>query len=445
VTAGRTEGATLSILVLAVGALVGLLLVEMLVRRTDVGAASVLGLLLLLETGLADLSFDAGGVRVTANDLLFVALSSAAAARLIRLERLTTSQRLLVAFGVLVAWALVRGASSFGIPPAVNEGRKFLVFVGAAVYFSTVEPHRDLLDRIGRIWLVVAAGLCVLTLLRWTGSFVGITAGSYEGGGSLRVIPAAGALVVAQGALIAFPLVADRSRRLLRYLAPTLLVFVVLLQHRTIWVIAAAGGLYLLFRERAFAGRILAALGVALVLFTVLLFTVFDGSDDLLADQLSRSAQSTATFEWRMEGWRALVVQRGPDGPAEFVAGQPFGGGWERVMANGNSVEVSPHSFYVEPYLRVGMVGLALLLALYAIALRGSAAVGRQEVTRTTAAAPTLLTPNVLHTVIAVQLLYYVTYTPDAAQALLLGLGLAVATQLAGRRTPSRQALEVSP
>jgi hypothetical protein len=422
-----------SIVAFGVAAIGGLLILEVVIRRSDVGAALVLGLLLVLEISSVDLSLNVGPLRVGPTDLLFAVLMTAAVARLLRVERMTVPQRLLIVFGVLVIWSLLRGAGLFGVPPAINEARKFLVFAGAALYFSTIEPRADLLDRIARTWLLVSVLLSALALLRWVADVIGLQADFLRGDGSLRVLPAAAALVIAQGALLSLPLIGDRSRPLLRFLAPPLLVFVVLLQHRTVWVITAAGILYLLFRERAIASHVLAALTVAVVVFAVLISTVFADRDDAVAEQLERSAQSTATFEWRVEGWNALITDGGPSGLLEVSTGQPFGGGWERTMPNGNVVEVSPHSFYVEPYLRVGLVGLAVLLLAYVVALRGTHRAGRWERGQSRPKTATLLSPSVLHTVIAVQLLYYVTYTPNAAQALLLGLGLALAAPLHDR------------
>jgi hypothetical protein len=408
----------------AVALVAALALVELLIRRTDVGAGAVLLIGVVQESGVLDLSMDVGGLNVGSRDLLFVVLLSAAAARLLRLDRLTTSQRLLVAFLVLVGWALLRGVPEHG-EAAVNQARKFLLFGAAALYFATVEPRRDILDRIGRFWIAAALALSLIVLMRWAGNLAGLSgpffAASYEGAGSLRVIPAGQTLVLSQAAFMTLPMLGDRSRGYVRFTAPVLLALVLLLQHRTTWVITLAGLLYLLYRQRAIASRVLAGLVAALAVFTGLAFTVFDTDDVALTDSLAQNAQQTGTFQWRAEGWVVLVTETGPEGPVEILTGQPFGGSWRRVLSNGGVVEVSPHSWYVEPYLRVGLVGLGLLLLLYAVALRGTAAASRRG------GHEGILSADVLHTCLAVQLLFFVTYTPDASQALLLGLGCAVA------------------
>jgi O-antigen ligase len=108
------------------------------------------------------------------------------------------------------------------------------------------------------------------------------------------------------------------------------------------------------------------------------------------------------------------------------LVGLPFGSGWERTLPSGHTIEshISPHNFYLETFLRTGAIGLLLMLALYYLALRASARRGP---------APDdgqLLSPSVLFVVIAVQLLYYITYTPDTAQAMLFGLGCAAVLRL---------------
>jgi hypothetical protein len=425
---------------LATVAGISLALLELVIRRSDVGAGLVLVVLLLQEAAVLDLYQDLGGFRVSINDLLFVVLLTAAIARLLRVNRLSTPQRLLVLLGVIVLWALLRGAGPFGIQEAVNQGRKFLLFTASVLYFSTVEWRRDLFDRIGWLWIGTAAVLCLFSVIRWMMIVAGISGPFVEGaygGTTLRVIPAIHTLIIAQAAWITLPLMSQRSRGLIRFSSPAFFAFVLVLQHRTVWVLTAVGTLYLLYRERAIATRVLSALAAALIVLAGLAFTILDESDVALGDQLAESAQSTGTFEWRFDGWVALLRDSGPENATEFMTGRPFGLPWDRVMPNGRVVEVSPHSFYVEPFLRVGAIGLAALLIVYAISLRGTLAVPRGR-----AEDQSLLNPTLLHTIIAVQLLFYVTYTPDAAQAMLLGLGTAVAAVAAA---PNRAHVSTQP
>jgi hypothetical protein len=353
-------------------------------------------------------------------------LAAASAARLLRAGRPSAPQKVLLAFAVVLAWSVVRGADVNGINAAVNEARKYLTFTAATLYFSTVEPRREVFDRIARMWLWAAFALAGLTLLRWVANAAGVTGGLFGSGTSMRVIPSAAALVLAQGALLGLPALRDWREGWLRYITPTLVVFALLLQHRTVWVITAGAALYLLFRAGALEPRVLGALSAGLAVFAVLALTLFNDVDDGVAAQLQSSATTTNTFEWRVAGWQVLIEDAGPEG-IEVVTGSPFGGGWERVL-DGNVVDVSPHNFYLETYLRMGFAGVVGLLALYALALRGA---------RRTSALDGFLARDVLTAMVVMQLGYYITYTPNGAQAILLGLACAAATAAAERNVPA--------
>jgi hypothetical protein len=412
------------LLALGLAAALCLALIEMVIRRTDAGALLVLGLLVFLEAfPHISLSIMVGSVNVGPQDMLLVVIATAATARIIRAGSLTTPQRLLLLLGLLVCWAVVRGVSPFGLPAAVNEARRSLRFVFVALYFSTVEPRREVLTRLGWIWISAALALTGLTLARWGANSLGLVGGVFGDGGSLRVVPADSTLLIAQGAILAFPMYAERRGVALRYVAPALLVAVVILQHRTVWIAASIGLAYLLYRERALAKRLFSVLLVATAILGGLLFTVFAGSEEVVSEQLATSAQSTGTFEWRVEGWAALLGETVDAGLDHVAIGRPFGTGWTRRMSTGNSVEVSPHNYYIEALLRVGVLGLILFCLLYASALRGTSRLGRFRV----AATGSLMTPNTLHVALLMQLVYYIAYAPDMAQAMLLGVGSAVA------------------
>jgi hypothetical protein len=426
----QSGGAPVSTIALLVfGAVAGVALLELVVRRTDVGAGLVLGLLVVYETGLIELAVEIGAIRVQAADVVFVVLLAAAVARLMRLEGSPAAHHILIALGLITVWALARGVAPFGVPAATNEARKFLWFFGVALYFATVEPRRDLLDRVGRMWLVTATVFAGFALLRWVGNAAGLTGGFFGGDADLRVLPADTTLILSQAALLSFPYLIQKTAGWRRFLAPSFLVLVLLLQHRTVWVVTAAGVLLLFARERALARRALVALAAVLVLLSILVFTVFDDPELQLTDQLATSAQSTATFEWRLEGWQSLLVDSGPEDLHEVVVGKPFGEGWARTLPNGRVIDanITPHNFYLEAVLRIGVLGLVLLLALYALALRHTYTASRSG------ALEGVLNPTVLFVTISVQLIYYLTYSPDLAQAMLLGLGAAVA---GGARTP---------
>jgi hypothetical protein len=417
---------------LVLGLVAGVAATELVIRRSDAGAALVLGYLVANEADLIDVAFNIGALNVYDSDLLRVVIVAAAAARLLRLGRLTPAQWVLLGFGLVLLWSVYRGVEANGVAAAVNEARKYITFTAVTLYFSTVEPRQEVVDRLLRMVLWAAAALAALTLLRWGANAAGVTGGILGDGSSMRVIPSDSALIVACGALVALPALRRSWPGWIRYATPVLLVFVVLLQHRTVWVVTAAAFLYLLSRTGRLDPRVVGGLASALVVFAVLVFTVFDAVEEGIAEQLSTAATQTNTFEWRVAGWHALLTDAGPQTGPETVTGRPFGGGWERRV-DGNRVDVSPHNFYIETYLRMGLAGVLGLITLYTLALRSPR--------RGTFGGDGLASRDLFVTLAGAQLIYYITYTPDGAQAMLLGLACAVAT--AGR--PVRKARATAP
>jgi hypothetical protein len=414
------------LVVLAVAAAAGLWLLEVTIRRTDVGASLVLGLFVIeLVLPHVFLGTVVGPLNVFASDLLIAVLLGGFVARMLRMSRLTNPQRLMVVFLLLVVWSMARSLMDLGGVEAIAGARSYLRFISAALYFSTVEPDRELFHRIAKLWLAAAAALCALVLVRWAANAVGLSGGVFGTGRDLRVIPSAGALLIAQGAIMALPFVGDRSRTLLRWLAPAFLVFVVVLQHRTVWVVTILGVVYLLYRQRSLTKNLVIALGAGFSLLAALTFTVLDSYDLEVTDSLAESAQNTDTFSWRAQGWGALLRDAGPEDAVEWIVGRPMDAGWDRIMIHGPAVvvvDVSPHNYYLEAVLRVGIVGITAILVVYGMALRGTAN-GFPDDRRT----DRLFSANALHVLIATQLVYYLSYSNDAAQGLLLGLGCALA------------------
>jgi hypothetical protein len=411
----------------------GLLLTEAAIRRTDVGAGLVLVVTVFREVYHLDTSIDVGPVLFGVRDALFVVLATAAVARLLRTERLLTQQKVILAFGVLISWALARGFGSFATV-AIAESRKFLYFAAIALYFSTMEPRRDLVIRIGRLWVIAASLLAVLVVLRWGATAVGFQVGTLASGGGFRVVPSDIALLIGQGSLFAFVGASHRAPVPVRFIAPALLLVTLILQHRTVWLTVAAGLLYVIWKlpnSRKFLG----VLVLGMTVFAGLMLTFIDNEE--VAEDLLESGQSTGTLEWRVAGWVALLEQNGPEDAVEIIAGRPFGTGWDRTF-DGRFVDVTPHSFYMESFLRVGWLGVLLWVGLYLTALQRTTVrfEGRTQ-DRASVGPSEREIWYLMRAVLAGQLVYFLTYTPDVSQSMLFGIACALTGAMS--RTATRE------
>lgn len=302
----------------------------------------------------------AGGISVYVKDGLIVAIGVATVARLLRARRMTTLQRVLLALLALALLSLVRGVLTIGVATAVNESREWLLFLMSSLYFcmGAQTEAKEVVDRIGKHLLWAATAVAGVALIRWAVLGTGLPLGGMftnpEAG--IRVMPSSPTVVIAQGFFLLAPaLVGDHKVR--KWWAVSLLAVAVLMQHRTVWGVILVGLFALTYRRPSLGRRFTVALLVSAVVGSFLAVTVLGGGSSELEDR----ATNADTFEWRLTGWQELV--RKPEGLVEIAVGQPFGSGWTREVY-GLTREESPHSLYVEAYLRFGLVGLALLVYL---------------------------------------------------------------------------------
>ena len=161
-------------LLAAVG--LGVALLEALIRRAELGAALVLGLM-VLQAFLIDrvpaLTLP-GGIRVLPYPV-FTLLLAAAVARLLRMRRFSVFQRSVVLLGAMLLLAVVRGVAAFGVEHSVAEFRLLFAFAGGTLYFATFPPSTSRNDRIGRIWLAASIPMMVLVCIRWLATFAAST------------------------------------------------------------------------------------------------------------------------------------------------------------------------------------------------------------------------------------------------------------------------------
>jgi len=125
-----------------------------------------------------------------------------------------------------------------------------------------------------------------------------------------------------------------------------------------------------------------------------------------------------------VEGWSELV-RAWSRSPTNWAVGQPFGSGFTREI-EGSEVTSHPHNFYIETMIRAGLAGLLATIALTAGLLRA--------LWRTPARDAGLLGPGVLPALLAMQLVWFLTWVPGSEQGIVTGLAIAVAAV----RPPSR-------
>ncbi|MDT0353774.1 O-antigen ligase family protein [Pseudonocardia charpentierae] len=420
--------ALLGVVLLVAGA-AGLVLLDVLIRRPDVAAT------MLFSTAVVQALFvdkvpalQLSGTHVYVTDLVAVSITAAALARVLRLKRFDRFQRWLLLLAVLLGVSLLQGVAAFGMQTAVNDFRQYLFFVGSALYFSTFAPSSGLSARIGRIWLVMTVPMMLLAGLRWVQNFaglqLGVPASKWGADAAIRVLDGPYVFFLAQAFVLTIPawLHGQPSRRQ-RVLSIVLLLMVIALNRRTAWLAVGAGIAVLLLRDRRLGRRamVLVTLGTSL---GVLGFVALGGLQE--GAQQPVTQEDAGNFTWRVEGWLDLL---GPwlHNPLSWVVGEPFGSSFAREI-NGIEVTTNPHDFYIQTMMRAGVPGLIALLVL-------TVGVGR-VLWRTPAPAAGLLDAGMMPALLAMQVVWYLTWIPGSEQGVVTGLALAMAAMpLADRRS----------
>jgi hypothetical protein len=409
---------------LMIAAAAGVASLEVLLRRPELAAALVLGVT-VVKAALLDRAPSLnlpGGVQVQIHDILFALLLTAGILRLLRAQRLANLERWLLLLGIMLLVSLIRGVMAFGLQQSVSEFRLFTPFISTAVYFASFPPSGIRNDRIGKIWLVATIPMLILVCLRWVQNLVGVNLGvpaeEFGGDAAFRVINGPYAFFISTAVMLTVPfwqLRDERARKLTR-VGALLLLFVVLLNRRTVWVTLLAGVATVMLRGRRLSHRTVLMLIVAAIV-TVGAFLAFPrvGSET----EPVTNPLTTSTLDWRIQGWSELVESWSKD-PVDWMVGQPFGSGFARTI-EGSDVEAEPHNLYITTLLRTGVVGALALIALYAGLLRA--------LWRTPGGGVGLLSPNVFPALLVTQLIWFLTWIPGNEQGIITGLALALAVQ----------------
>jgi hypothetical protein len=405
----------------------GIALLEVLIRRADVVAALVLGSVVVqayfagTPPGLAL----PGGVQVYVTDVVASLVGAAAVLRLLRQRRFNRYHRWLLLLSILLLVSLARGVSAFGAQPSLNDFRHYLFFAGVAIYFATVRPAAGLYDRIGRIWLVVSIPMMVLVSVRWLAVFAGIDLGvpaeKFGADAAIRVIDGPFTFFLASAFVLTIPaLVRGEQESWIRRISVPLMLFVLLLNRRTVWLAIVVGVAVLMLRDRRLGRR--AMLLVTLGALTAAVAFVWLGGLQEGSEPAVRSG--SGSFTWRVEGWSTLVDAWSRNS-TDWAIGQPVGSGFTRVV-EGSQWTGHPHNFYIEIMIRTGVAGLLALIALTAGLLR--------TLWHTPTRDAGLLGPGVLPALVAMQLVWCLAWVPGIEQGIVTGIAIAVATSQSFRR-----------
>jgi O-antigen ligase len=134
------------------------------------------------------------------------------------------------------------------------------------------------------------------------------------------------------------------------------------LQHRTVWAMLTATILCTFMIDRQVM-RVLLKCVAWTALAGVLVLAVSSSLRARLSADFEESATNGGTFGWRVESWQRSIDQDG--GLLDVLIGQPIGSGYTRLdIDSAGYIDSQPHNEFVNQYLRVGVLGTLLLIAI---------------------------------------------------------------------------------
>lgn len=384
------------------------------------------------------------GIRVSSTDLVALLLLGGLAGRIFS-GGLPFGRALFLAWlavGLLMFASLGLGLLQFGTKAGVEVRENFYFWV-AALYFASYRYTPDDLRRLGRVLRVAAWGVIAIAIYRWVGleaGFVSRATFLVAGASSeFRAVGSQPALVVAMAGMLYFSRWLEGARGRDGLLAAVLLGFVVVFQHRSVWLAAIAMLLGLMWLRRERLPQVLPWLvGGSLVSGGLIATALALGYLDPLASALQTSVVSVAatsgTHTARIDGWVVLLGDWLHYPIREAILGKPFGSGFARYV-EGALNSFSPHNFYVELLLRIGLVGLLVWLGVL-LALLWSA--GKRRLALLDHAGADLALAVMLGWMV-----FYVAYQGSYIHG--AGYGVAMALAMAWRKSAGTVAAQPAP
>ncbi len=400
-------------------------LVWLLFHKAQTGLVLVM-LLFVWETVAVGLPGIILKLIVYPQDFVFLLIGIAAVLRLALANKFHASQKAWLVFGFFLFASVFIGLVRFGTAAGV-EFREYYYFWSGTAYFMSFSEDPGFLELARKAWIFAALTCVATAIFRWTADALGLEIGTaWAAVGArtqFRVLNAAQTLLLGQAFLmLVYSYATGQRRKGEEILIPIFLVAILILQHRSVWIAVLACLLALLWIDKSARKRLLGGVGILAIPLggMILLLSFVNGSDQVLTSVASSAGEvgsSHSSFTWRINSWEELLKQWIYSGPLQYLFGNPFGSGFSRYIegVEGATVE-APHNFYVQTLLRVGLLGVFALLMSYWTVIFSWA---KKNIKKNMSPQDYML-PLLLFS----QLVYFIPYSANYVQCVLLGLAL---------------------
>jgi hypothetical protein len=304
------------------------------------------------------------GTSVYPEDLIagYLLLSGMSSLRLAN-RALASKSGLFLLLIAVAAFSLARGLQRFPLGEAINEARAPIYIIAVSIWILSRAQRPGFNTDLGKYVSLLGWGLTVVFIfhvgrygLGASDSFVQVTSIGTEAQTG-RPLVSGQALALALAAL--YRLAHGGARANAGWLW---LLAVLLAQHRSVWVAVIAAMIVLFLYS---TGKVRAQLTLAAMIgLIVIVVGAVAGAFDSLFAELMKAATDDRTLTGRTFAWAELVSQQNAMGWFARLLGQPFGAGYYRVNVLGVVELFQPHNWFVVMYLRIGGLGVLLMIAI---------------------------------------------------------------------------------
>jgi hypothetical protein len=310
------------------------------------------------------------GIQVYFNDVIVVLMTGVLLMAFVfkRLPIRGLPTVLWLALGLVMLISFAEGTQLYGKTAGVDVRPNFYFWV-AGLYCCVVDFDERDFRQMARWCVWTAYGLIGIAAYRWIGYQVGIVElteiTEVGAGNEFRALPSGAAFYIGAVGLVEFMAwMRGSGKRTSGLHAFIFAVMVLVLQHRSVWLSTGVSYTFVLFQQSKYLPRRLPWLiGFATFGAVSVGLAMYFGLLDRLLETLWESTvsvgdpKSTATD--RVFGWEALMSEWLDSSWGTIAFGYPYGTSYRRVVER-IVVEYSPHNFYVQWLLRVGVVGTCL-------------------------------------------------------------------------------------
>lgn len=409
---------------LALPALIGLALAIVIFARKPHWAVVSILVLSIIDTWMIEPPSIKVGINFYLHDIAFIPLLLATIYRLVFKQEWPYASPLWIAVGAIIFVNILLGLKQFGTAAGV-DGRNMFYYWAGTLYFMSFAYDRVMLDLIAKYWLRVCLALMAIVYFRFVAEFLHLSIAQNwinadPTGVRFRVINSSQAYLLSICVLMLFhryilPTETAKSSRVLLVLFA---VAVIGLQHRSVWAATLFGILSLFMlpgvakHKLVFKFAVLGAVGM-LMLLPLLSMGYLDNFIESILGQAEKATNlQTGTFGARRKAWEQIMHYWSGQDFSEQLFGDPFGGSYAGLPN-------SPHNFFFQSLLRVGLVGNFLIYFTYlAILAKLYISLVKFKQHRHY--------PILLVMLIAGQLAYYIPYAPHAEHGVILGIAFSM-------------------